>query len=417
MGGGANRAAYAKRRNVVLILMLSGSIVLSIIYHLNAATLTAGEDGSVDYAASPTDLSTSLSLLAKAESLEGDYRGGAHVHKTGARLVAIGDIHGDYEQAINALRVAGLISDTGHWAGGDSVLVQTGDLVDRGHDSIGVLALFQRLKDEARRANGDVLLLLGNHELMNLQGDYRYISRNELRRIGLDQNLPEEPQNSSSSVLPIHGMRGIGKTSMSGLRRWRYFLSPSQPLGRFVRRRQTAAILGDGNCRTVFVHAGVLPGVLAQQGMKQGAIGPQLLDALNQGMAQVLESCSSENCEQGFPSPGSTLMGDDGPVWYRGYAMDDEIRVCSRLVGVLQTVHAQRMVIGHTVQADGRLHTRCGGRLHLIDVGISRAYLGATAAWECTQEGGVVGLYPDERQAVVESFSRDPVPFNLQRNL
>jgi hypothetical protein len=62
----------------------------------------------------------------------------------------------------------------------------------------------------------------------------------------------------------------------------------------------------------------------------------QLLGALNRGMAQVLADCNSENCAQQITSPGYVLMGDDGPVWYRGYAMDGEATVCNRLLAVLQ---------------------------------------------------------------------------------
>ena len=72
---------------------------------------------------------------------------------------------------------AGLIGDDLHWAGGDSILVQTGDIVDRGDHARKIYDLFSRLKNEAHEAGGMVLQLLGNHEVMNILGNFKYVSR------------------------------------------------------------------------------------------------------------------------------------------------------------------------------------------------------------------------------------------------
>ena len=61
-------------------------------------------------------------------------------------LFAIGDLHGDLEQGYTALKLAGLVNANGLWSGGKATLVQTGDLLDRGPNSLQLVELFERLK-------------------------------------------------------------------------------------------------------------------------------------------------------------------------------------------------------------------------------------------------------------------------------
>jgi len=92
------------------------------------------------------------------------------------RIVAIGDLHGDVDAARDALRTAGAIDDRAHWVGGDLVVVQTGDVLDRGDSEHALLDLLVDLEPQARAAGGALVMLLGNHELMNAAGDFRYVT-------------------------------------------------------------------------------------------------------------------------------------------------------------------------------------------------------------------------------------------------
>src|SRR5262245_12315929 len=87
-----------------------------------------------------------------------------------ARLVAVGDVHGDLAQLVTVLQDAGVVDAKQRWVGGKTHLIQTGDRVDRGADSRAVMDLFIRLEKEARKAGGAVHCLLGNHEAMNMLG-------------------------------------------------------------------------------------------------------------------------------------------------------------------------------------------------------------------------------------------------------
>jgi len=96
------------------------------------------------------------------------------------RVVAVGDVHGDYDQFVIVLKSAGLLDGQIKWAGGKTHLVQTGDVLDRGADSRKAMDLLMRLEEEARGAGGAVHCLIGNHEAMNLYGDLRYLSPGEI---------------------------------------------------------------------------------------------------------------------------------------------------------------------------------------------------------------------------------------------
>lgn len=74
-----------------------------------------------------------------------DTQAASHDHSWDA-IFAIGDLHGDLSQAQAALALASLTDSSGHWRGGAASLVQTGDLLDRGPDSLALVDLFEKLK-------------------------------------------------------------------------------------------------------------------------------------------------------------------------------------------------------------------------------------------------------------------------------
>ena len=92
------------------------------------------------------------------------------------RLIAIGDLHGDYDAYRALLTQAGLIDAKGHWSGKKAVFVQMGDAVDRGTKSRDIVLDLQRLQKEASHDGGQVIALIGNHEAMNMTGDLRYVA-------------------------------------------------------------------------------------------------------------------------------------------------------------------------------------------------------------------------------------------------
>lgn len=252
------------------------------------------------------------------------------------RVVAVGDLHGDLEQALAVLRMAGVVDAEGHWSGGSTILVHTGDSLDRGPAGKEMLDLWRRLEEEAPRTGGRVIVLLGNHESMNLLGDWRYVDADD-----------------------VVGFGGVDAR--------RAALAPNGTYGAWLIEHDLVAVVGD----TVFVHGGLAP--------EWAEVGPERINA-----------AAREALKQG---QGAPVLGEGGPQWYRDLVLDPEHEACPELARSLRALGAARMVVGHTTRRDGRIQPRCEGRLLVIDIGISRHYGGHEGALEIV-DGDARALYP-----------------------
>lgn len=106
-----------------------------------------------------------------------------------ARIVAVGDLHGDSEGWEEIARAAGVVNAKGNWSGCRTTLVQMGDITDRGPDSLKIIRQLQRLAGQAPATGGQVIVLLGNHEAMNVTGDLRYVHPGEYEFELIDNSL------------------------------------------------------------------------------------------------------------------------------------------------------------------------------------------------------------------------------------
>jgi hypothetical protein len=261
------------------------------------------------------------------------------------RLVAIGDVHGDLAAARRALRIAGAIDDADKWIGGELVLVQTGDRIDRGNEDRAVLDLFERLAEEAKKAGGTVHALNGNHELMNVAGDFRYVSKPSFEEF--------------AGLGP--GIAGSDPRILRFPEPYRPRAAAFAPGGTYARKLaalRVVVIVGD----SVFVHGGVSPAHV-----RYG------LGKVNREVRAWLEG--------GAGAAPSVVTADDGLVWTRRYSERPTPKDCADLSEVLDLLGAKRLVVGHTVQKEG-ITEGCGGKVWRVDVGMSAFYGGKTEVLE-----------------------------------
>jgi hypothetical protein len=273
-------------------------------------------------------------------------------------VVAVGDVHGDVEALKDVLRLAGLIDAKNRWVGGKAHLVQTGDLADRGDRTREAFELLMRLEAEALKAGGRVHVLLGNHEVMNMLGDLRYVTPGELASFSDQSATPDTP--------------GAPK----GLAGHREAYGPNGRYGRWLRARPAVVRVND----TLFLHGGIAPSVPART-----------LEELNHWVHQDLAPGAR---------PGHGGVDPRGPLWFRGYALDEEAVWQQGLTEVLQRFEARRMVMGHTVQKSGRILVRFGGRTVFIDTGLSSYYGRHLAALELRGDR-LTALYPEGRVSLL----------------
>jgi hypothetical protein len=259
------------------------------------------------------------------------------------RIVAFGDVHGDLEATRAALRLSGAIDEEDRWIGGDLIVVQTGDQLDRGDDEQAILDLFERLRLEAEAEGGALHALVGNHELMNVSGDLRYVTKGGFS--DFDDAVEFDPDDPFLAGLAPHERARVAALRPGGVYA-------------FLLAERNLILQLDEN---VFVHGGVLP-----HHVEYG------IDRINQEVKAWL---------RGEAERPIVLDGEDSPQWTRLYSREPDSLACDVLRHVLERLDAKRMVMGHTVQRDG-IAKACEGLAWRIDVGMAAYYGGEVEVLE-----------------------------------
>jgi len=291
-----------------------------------------------------------LLILGVAATAMGDERGIDQLerHPAPARLIAFGDIHGDYPALVAALRLGGAIDEDARWIGRDLWVVHTGDYLDRGDGELKIMRLLDRLEKEAALAGGRVIVLNANHEIINVDWIFRYVTDSgfaafrELADLALDH-----PKVAALAEAKRHRAAAF---------------MPGGPSARRLADHSIYAIVGD----TVFVHAGLSP-----DHVNYG------LERINAQMRDWMRG-NSEACPE-------VLKGHRAPVWMRDYSRIDGPADCEQLARTLILLGVARMVVGHTVQE--HINPACEGRVWRIDTGMSRHYGGPVEVLEITPDG------------------------------
>ncbi|XP_031476609.1 shewanella-like protein phosphatase 2 [Nymphaea colorata] len=291
------------------------------------------------------------------------------------RLVAVGDIHGDLQKAKQSLRIAKIIDENDRWIGGNTMVVQVGDILDRGGEELKILYFLEKLKQEASKSGGDLIVMNGNHEIMNMSRDFRYVTKAGFKEFEnwADWFNVGVHIKKLCNVLDdkFDAFRGI-PTNLNRESRARIAaLRPGGPIStRFLASNPTILVVGD----SVFVHSGVLPGHVEYG-----------LERINKEVGEWIRGT------QGDSKPPSCVRGRDSVVWLRRYSTksvgDGD---CSVLQHALETIpNAKRMIVGHTIQESG-INGACQNRVIRIDVGMSKGCgNGMPEVLEITRNKGV----------------------------
>lgn len=296
------------------------------------------------------------------------------------RVVAVGDIHGAYDRFVEILQTAGLIDDQLKWAGGKAHLVQLGDVLDRGADSRKALDLLQRLSGEAALAGGRVHQLIGNHEAMRMLGDYRYVTPGEYAAFTtpdsakVKKNLIESQSDPNRAHLVEQMPLGMIEMTKA--------FEPKGIYGAYL-RGLNAVVHVNG---VVFMHGGISP-----------AVAKMSCTDINETVRHEL----SKDLEKTREAPQLSLTArEDGPLWYRGLALEPDT-FAPAFQQILIDQHARAIVVAHTVVEGGKIRTRFGNSLFMIDTGMQPAYVPDGRASALEIRGNVfTAIYRDGREVL-----------------
>ncbi len=276
-----------------------------------------------------------------------------------ARIVAVGDLHGAYEEFTAVLKGTNLIDEALHWKGGRTHLVQIGDIIDRGPEARRIYDLLNNLEREAEEAGGRVHMLIGNHEAMALMGisfDYEgFITVEQFTSFLPDLYRRRLVAEFRKKAGPDGDLNLFWKRLISSDVRAQslYMQSLREHYGRWIASHNTVIKIND----VVFVHGGLNDRYSAWP-----------LDRLNRTVSDELMSFVA-----GTPQPTHVLYDGEGPLWYRDLAVKSEDVMNSELDTVLANLKASTLVVGHTPTAGSRSLeslTRFSRRLWIIDTGI-----------------------------------------------
>ena len=267
------------------------------------------------------------------------------------RIVAIGDIHGDFKALHKALLKAGIVDTNGNWdkTKKDTVVIQLGDLLDRGgrgeedtdnyREEIDILQYIEHLNKQAQKKHYDQSLdlnsafitLIGNHELMNMLGDFRYVSAKAMEGMGGEEG------------------------------RKKLFL-PGGPIAKHI------GCCSYGICKIgdwTFVHAGILPQHLKDKEFSFSKVN----NLIRQIMRGDIDKERLDESQKKF------IFDNNGLFWTRELSKDNpNCSLANESVSILNNSNGNGgIVVGHTVQKNG-INSKCGGKVWAIDTGMSDAF-------------------------------------------
>jgi Calcineurin-like phosphoesterase len=362
-------------------------------------------------------------------------------------VIAIGDVHGDFDDFVTILQHAGLIDEQHHWTGNKTTFVQVGDLLDRGPKPRDVMDLMMSLEKEAPKAGGRVVGLLGNHEMMNVMGDLRYVtpanyasfadSDSEKRQKSAYQDYVKWRKSHAQLLAELPQPMEITEPEWmarhpQGFVEQREAFSPAGSYGKWLREHSAVAQIGG----VIFLHGGIHPNLAH---LKLETINSHIRDeikafdsakqylqnekvilpffTLQEMTAAVQAELSAEHkslmpANQQRQAKIMEFLGfqdwlsvrPDGPLWFRGYDQWSEEEGAAQVGKLLEAYKATHIAVGHTVQKGGRIRPRFGSKVFLIDTGMLSSYYpgGRASALEIRNDAKFTAEYMDQQVVLLE---------------
>jgi Calcineurin-like phosphoesterase/HipA-like kinase len=330
------------------------------------------------------------------------------------RVVAFGDVHGAYEDWTALLLELGVVDGNLDWAGGNTHLVSLGDLIDRGPGSRQVVELLIKLSGQARSAGGAVHMVLGNHEVMVMTGDLRYVSQEEFAAFAADETQADRDQlfadyrklNPGGDDASVRA--AFDQDYPPGFVGLRKAYAPNGKLGSWLLQQPFVIKVND----KVYMHGGIASlasqddldklnnklqtelrtFIKSMEALRSAGVMPLHVgyhDRLTFLNARVEEFSAAnprkradwfEAVQQVFEAQEAFVFSEDSPNWYRGTAMCHPLAESYNTERFLKRVGARQLVMGHT-PTRGDVEQRMDGLAIRLDTGmLASVYKGRASA-------------------------------------
>jgi len=306
------------------------------------------------------------------------------------RIVAVGDVHGAYDNLVAVLRNAGLVDDDLDWIGGETHLVQVGDVLDRGAESRRCLDLLMELEKKAERAGGRVHALIGNHEAFNIVGISDYITLEEFRSYLDPESERIWEHNFETYYSELREQARAADRAPPSKEETRAEFTKRYPPGYFGHRR---AFQPDGRYGKWIVSHNLairLNGIVFSHGDWSEEVSLLGIEKVNEESRKELRGEA--------PLENGVLFHVKGPLQYRGLAevpltRAEQAAQEGQVERILTNLGAQRLVVGHSV-TQGVIEPRFGGKHIAIDTGMLDIYDGGHQIVLEIQDGVLSAIHP-----------------------
>ena len=316
------------------------------------------------------------------------------------RIIVIGDLHGDWNKTIQILKLSNVINDKNKWIGGDTIVVQLGDQVDRCRldngechlkgatfndeaSDLKILFFLTELHNQAQKKGGAVYSILGNHELMNVDSKMNYVSRKNILQFS-KKNLKKKQKFKKkvsikylkkyiSEDVPEFSSEIEEEMIEKGMDNRKKLFSPGNPIANFLAcTRKMVLVIGSN----LFAHAGIIPEIANKYSIEN--------------MNQIVALYLFDKLKKDNPHADLLINSKKSPLWNRILGNlnkkqnQEEIdEMCSeifdsglqtKLLGT-DTQRITKTFIGHTPQIYKGINSVCrNNKIYYVDVGLSDAF-------------------------------------------
>jgi hypothetical protein len=372
---------------------------------------------------------------------------GAAIEPPG-RVVAIGDIHGEYDGLVGILRESKLIDEDNQWIGGDAVLVQTGDYLDRGPKVRMVLDLLMDLEKQAPTHGGQAIILMGNHESMNLLADFRDVTDEICASFATEESDQLREKAYKEWVKWMRQLaRTRGQTAPQlnkdkkeawmaehppGYIEYLRAMGPEGEYGQWIAARPVMVKVGD----TLYMHAGISPKYATatideinqlhwdetrvyqedREALAKARIAPRFFNLMEVNSALYyqtnnppLERFANPVAQQLVKSAADNMnkiqniLVEESPLWYRGYTKLDDADLEEHMTRLEENFGVSHFVVAHSPMVTGKIHERLGGTVFLIDTGMLTSYYKGRASALEFDKGLISAIYENDRVVLLDS--------------